>query len=170
MKQFVRQSQYFLPAILLVFLLAPISTLHAETLKEAIAKVLDNHDRILAAKADLSASKTRMDETFATSWAPTLTTTTHFGHERRMNKASGLDTDMGSRELDFSVTQRVWDWGQAFADVEVTRYLKKQMEEVLDLTSQTLILDAVTSYYNLDRTKKMVIFCQQIGREHQASG
>ncbi|MBF0358367.1 MAG: TolC family protein [Magnetococcales bacterium] len=161
MKYLVRQNKYLLPAFLLVFLLAPISTLHAETLKEAIAKVLDDHDRILAAKADLSASKTRMDETFANSWAPTLTTTTHYGHERRMSKASAANTDMESRELDFSITQRVWDWGQAFADVEVTRYQKMQMEETLDLTRQALVLDAISSYYNLDRTQKMVSFASK---------
>jgi TolC family type I secretion outer membrane protein len=172
MKQFVRHSQYLLPAIFLVFLLAPISTLHAETLKEAIAQVLDDHDRILAAKADLSASKNRMDESFATSWAPTQTTTTHYGQERRMSKASAsaADTDLETRETDFSITQRVFDWGQAFADVEVTRYMKMQMEEALDLTSQALVLDAISSYYNLDRTQKMVTFATKSAENIKRQG
>jgi TolC family type I secretion outer membrane protein len=145
----------------LILATAPISNIHAETMRSAVDKMLANHDRILAAKADLAASENRMDETFANSWMPALDVTTHYGHERRMQKAVGTDTDMESRELDLTLTQRVWDWGQAFADMEAGRYQKKQMVEAMDLARQTLVLDAITSYYNLDRTKKMVDFAEK---------
>jgi TolC family type I secretion outer membrane protein len=145
----------------LILASTPVANLHAETIQAAVKTMLVNHDRILAAKADLSASENRMDETFANSWMPALDVTTHYGHERRMQKAVGTDTDMESREMDLTLTQRVWDWGQAFSDMEAGRYQKKQMVEALDLARQTLVLDAVTSYYNLDRTKKMVEFAKK---------
>ena len=148
-------------AVFVALMFVPLSNLHAETIQEALGKMLSNHDRILAAKADLTASENRMDETFANSWMPTLDITTHYGHERRMQKAVGTDTDMESRELDLTLTQRVWDWGQAFSDMEAGRFQQKQMVEAMDLARQTLVLDAVTSYYNLDRTTKMVGFARK---------
>ncbi|MBF0445116.1 MAG: TolC family protein [Magnetococcales bacterium] len=145
----------------LIVVFTTISALHAETLQEAIDKVLDTHDKILAAKADLKASKSRVKESKANNWAPALTLTTHYGHEMLMEKAPGTNTDMESREFDISVTQRLIDWGQASATIDVSRQQKHQMEEALDLARQGLILDAISSYYNLDRTKKMVIFASK---------
>ncbi|MBF0380070.1 MAG: TolC family protein [Magnetococcales bacterium] len=158
------RNKFLIPlaiVIQLAVVFTSVSVLHAETLQEAIDKVLDSHDKILAAKADLKASKSRVKESKANSWAPALTLTTHYGHEMLMKKAPGTDTDMESREFDISITQRLLDWGQAAATIDVTLQQKHQMEEALDLARQTLILDAITSYYNLDRTKKMVVFAQK---------
>jgi outer membrane protein, adhesin transport system len=151
-----------LPVVFSVaFFLAPFSMVHAETLQEAVGRVLDTHDRVAAAKADLSASKSRVKETFANSWTPQLEVASHLGFDIQSQQASAANSEMVFRELDFTLTQRLWDWGKANADIAVTKHTQGQMEAGLDLARQTLILDAVTAHINLTRSQKMVDYATE---------
>ncbi|MBF0191079.1 MAG: TolC family protein [Magnetococcales bacterium] len=141
--------------------LAPDSSVRAETLREAVDGILQRHDRILAAKADVGASDERVSERFKTSFLPTLSLTGHYGHERRMQKSLGTSTDMESRELDVRLTQLLWDFGKANAAVDVARLQKDQTVAALDTAQQNLILDAATAYYQLRRTNNVLRYARQ---------
>ncbi|MBF0271568.1 MAG: TolC family protein [Magnetococcales bacterium] len=141
--------------------LTPDSSVRAETLREAVDGILQRHDRILAARADVSASDERVSERFKTSFLPTLSLTGHYGHERRMQKSPGTNTDMESRELDVRLTQLLWDFGKANAAVDVARLQKDQTVAALDTAQQNLILDAATAYYQLRRTNNVLRFARQ---------
>ncbi|MBF0447122.1 MAG: TolC family protein [Magnetococcales bacterium] len=147
--------------IIPMVVLVPFTNLYAETVQEAVEKVISGHDRILAVKADLSASESRVKQTIATSWTPEFNVSTHFGAEAQSNQASGANTDLYSRELDFKLTQRVWDWGKADADISVSQSTRSQMQASLDAASQLLMLDAVTAYIGLKRSQKLVEYARQ---------
>ncbi|MBF0418817.1 MAG: TolC family protein [Magnetococcales bacterium] len=133
----------------------------AETLREAVEALLQRHDRILAAKSDLEAVGERKDQVFRSTFLPNLTVTTHVGEDRNSNRTTQPDTNMISREMDVAVKQLLFDFGKGMADVEVQDNQQRQMRAALDNVSQTLILDAVSSYLNLDRAAKVLEFAKK---------
>lgn len=134
---------------------------YAETLQEAVEKVLVSHDRVLAAKADFAASNNRVSEMVANSWAPQFDLTTHIGREAQSNQAGGANTDLVSREMDLKLTQRVLDWGKATADIAASRFSAEQMADGLEIAKQAMILDTVSAFINLLRTQQMVDYAQE---------
>ncbi|MBF0454560.1 MAG: TolC family protein [Magnetococcales bacterium] len=149
-----------LAVISAVVVFSPFSGASAETLQEAVLKVLGSHDRIQAAKADFAAFETRVHEAFANNWTPQFELTTHVGAEAQSSQASGANSELYSRELDLKLTQRLWDWGQGTALVQAAEQTKKQYEAGLIDATQVLTLDAVVSYINLKRTEKMVQYAK----------
>lgn len=147
--------------VALTLSLLPLSGLHAETLREAVIQVLETHDRILAAKADLSASDSRVHESFANSWAPRFDLLTHLGREVKGQKVPGTNTTAVSREVDLTLTQRIWDGGLATANLNVAKETRSQMKAGLDVAGQAMILDSVSAYINLRRAKQMVGYAEQ---------
>lgn len=141
--------------------LTPVLDARAETLREAVEGILQKHDRIMAAKADVNASDERVTERFKSSFLPTLSVTSHYGHERRMQKAPGTNTDLESREVDVKLTQLLWDFGKANATVEVARWQKEQMQAAMVTAQQALMLDATTAFYNLQRANKVLKLARQ---------
>ncbi|MBF0144609.1 MAG: TolC family protein [Magnetococcales bacterium] len=133
----------------------------AETLQEAVETVLQQHDRIHAARSDLDAAGARKDQVLRATFTPTVTMTSHVGHERQSSQTSGPDTDMTSRELDLAVKQLLFDFGKGLADVEVQDKQRQQMQAALENVNQTLILDAVTSFLNLNRATKVLDFAKK---------
>lgn len=134
---------------------------YAETLREAVEAILQRHDRILAAKSDLEASGERKDQVFRSTFLPTLTVSSHVGEDRNSNRTTQPDTNMISREVDVAVKQLLFDFGKGMADVAVQDNQQRQMHAALDNVSQTLILDAASSYLNLDRATKVLEFAKK---------
>ncbi|MBF0342240.1 MAG: TolC family protein, partial [Magnetococcales bacterium] len=148
-------------ALAMVAFLTPDSLLRAETLREAVEGILQRHDRVLAAQADLSASDERVSERFKNSFLPTMSVIGNYGYERRMQKAPGLDTKLEPRELDVRLTQLLWDFGKANAAVDVARLQKDQNEAALENARQNLMLDAATAYYQMRRAKMVLEYASQ---------
>lgn len=148
-------------ALALVSVLALSFSSRAESLQEAVETLLKQHDRILAAQADLDAAGERKDQVMRTAFMPNMTVSSHFGKERQSNQTAGPDTDMNSRELDLAVRQLLFDFGKGMADVSVQDKGQQQMRAALENANQTLILDAVSSYLNLVRTVKVLEFAKQ---------
>lgn len=140
----------------LVALAAPAT---AETLQEAVTRVLEAHERVQAAAADVASSRERIEETFGTNWYPQLDVTVDYGHERQMNKPS--DTDYDFTQLDMTVTQRLWDFGGVKADMEVARATHRQYQQTLESVRQSLILEAVTAFHNVRRSRLMLGYARR---------
>ncbi|MBF0437656.1 MAG: TolC family protein [Magnetococcales bacterium] len=145
----------------LVVCLTPGSNVQAETLREAVEGILQRHDRILAAKADVSASGERAEERFKTSFTPTMNVSGHYGQERRAQMAPGTSTNLASREMDIRFTQLLWDFGKANAGVEVARIQKEQLDAAVEVAQQSLMLTATTAYYQLRKSNNVQKFAQQ---------
>ncbi|MBF0261430.1 MAG: TolC family protein [Magnetococcales bacterium] len=133
----------------------------AETLRSAVEGVLQRHDRVLAAKADVGAGEERVSETFKSGFLPTLTLSGQYGHERRMQKAPGTDTDLQPREFDVRLSQLLFDFGKAYAAVDVARLNKDQLLADLETAQQNLILDTATAYYQMRKTNDVLKYSKQ---------
>ncbi|MEO5346572.1 MAG: TolC family protein [Magnetococcus sp. YQC-9] len=141
--------------------MTPAGQADAETLRGAVESVLQRHDRVLAAKADVSAGEERVSETFKAGFLPTLTLTGQYGHERRMQKAPGTNTDLEPRELDVRLSQLLFDFGKAYAAVDVARLNKDQLLADLETAQQNLILDSASAYYQMRKTTDVLKYSKQ---------
>ncbi|MBF0296148.1 MAG: TolC family protein [Magnetococcales bacterium] len=148
-------------ALVACALMVPFSAPRAETLREAVERILERHDRIQAAESDMLASDERVKERFLTSYLPSVSVTANHGHHRRMQKAGGAETDMEPRELDLRMTQLLWDFGKSGANVDVARKQREQMRAAMETARQALIMDAATAYYQLRKANNIIKFAKQ---------
>lgn len=131
----------------------------AASLFEEVEGLVEDHKRIKAAEADAEAARenTRVARG---DWFPSLGVTTNYGAERQVNEVSS-DTSLNPRELNFSLTQLLWDFGGTNASVDRALLQFRQAESTLSATRQNVILDAVTAYLDVLRRRKLVDFAQQ---------
>lgn len=144
---------------LLTGVFAAVPAQAAESLVDAVKTVLSRHERLLAAQSDYEMGEERVEESFSNSWFPLMNLTVNKGYERQMNKPTNSEYSFG--EVDIKFTQRLYDWGKASADLHVAELTREQYQETVEMTRQALILEAVSAYYNLRRTKKVVDFATQ---------
>lgn len=130
---------------------APITSIKAEEIETVLPYVVDNHDRVRAAEARLTAARNRAREALG-DWYPTLSQTANAGHERQQNDG-GDDSSTGFNEYDISLTQLLWDFGSTNAAIDKARLQVEEARYSLIETKQSLILEAITAYMNLVRAR-----------------
>lgn len=128
----------------------------AESLESLLPYVIENHDRVRASKARLTAARNRAREALG-SWYPTLSQTANAGHERQQNDNSA-DTSSGFHEWDISLTQLLWDFGSTNAAIDKARLKIEEARYGLIETRQSLILEAITAYMNAIRSNAALKF------------
>lgn len=128
----------------------------AENIDSVLPYVVDNHDRVRAAEARLTAARNRAREALG-DWYPTLGQTANAGHERQQNDG-GDDTSTGFHEYDISLTQLLWDFGSTNASIDKARLQVEEARYSLIETKQALILEAITAYMNLVRANATLKF------------
>ncbi|MDA0998455.1 MAG: TolC family outer membrane protein, partial [Proteobacteria bacterium] len=121
--------------------------------------VIENHDRLKAAKAKLTTARNKAREALG-GWFPTIDQTANFGHEAQNNDAS-RDTRIGFSEYDISLKQLLWDFGSTNAGVEKARLQVEEAQFTLRSTRQSLILESITAYMNLIRQHKVLAFARE---------
>ncbi|MHA1597556.1 MAG: TolC family protein [Alphaproteobacteria bacterium] len=122
----------------------------AEPLKELLPGFLDGNNLMKAAKADVETARQSMKATMG-GWYPALDVTAHYGKEDQQKPNETADTSMVSREADFTVTQRLYDFGATSASVRSAELSHEQARAVLTSTRSSLLLRAVTAYANVVR-------------------
>ncbi len=126
------------------------SNAHADSLGDLLPEFIDGHNLIKAAKSDVSAAKETADAAMS-GWYPALSITGTQGIEKQ-NKPSGTDDQrLISREIDFTVTQRIWDGGATSSSVRTAELSHEQAEAVFTSTKSSLLLRAFTAYANVIR-------------------
>jgi outer membrane protein, adhesin transport system len=130
----------------------------AEPLKDSIAALLKSHQRIQAARADV-ASAGEGAQVARKAFLPTLDITTHYGFEEQ-RKDNADNTHMPSRELDFKVTQLLYDFGSTSIGKQQAELAVSQAEVILDATEQGLILEAVSAHLGLISANEIVNFAK----------
>jgi adhesin transport system outer membrane protein len=147
LKPFIYTSSIAIACSLAVCLSTP---LQAETLPELIPEFLGNHNLIKAATSDVTAAK----ETALAArggWYPALSVTMTGGSEQQ-NKPTGSDnSNMVSRQSDFTVTQRLWDGGATRSAVRTANLSELQSEAILKTTKSSLLLRGFSAYMNVIR-------------------
>ena len=139
------------------------SPLHAQSLAQGqesqLERAVENHDRVMAAQADVVAAQRRAREAVG-DWFPVLTPTANYGFERQ-RKDEADDTTMPFKEFDLSLSQLLWDFGKTNALVETARLNLRKAEATLATVRQDLILEAVTAHVNLNRSNLVLDFAKQ---------
>lgn len=136
-----------------------IPTIKAEEIGVVLPYVVDNHDRVRAAEARLTAARNRAREALG-DWFPTLGQTANAGHERQQNDG-GDDSSTGFNEYDITLTQLLWDFGSTNAAIDKARLQVEEARYSVIETKQSLILEAITAYMNLVRARATVGFATE---------
>jgi len=151
-----------LTALVLVSFVAtgiPAADAPAATLSELLPKLVKDHNRIKSAESSVGAAKERIREARGALF-PTLNVVAFAGSEQ-YNKPEADDTRYVTREVDFTVTQRLFDFGATDSAVHSVRLNFDLAKKTLALTRQSLILEATTAYLNVFRSKEALEFALQ---------
>ncbi|MEQ8321223.1 MAG: TolC family protein [Rhodospirillales bacterium] len=156
-RMIARAAAAFVLAVAVLCASAP-SPAQAEDLETLLPYVIENHDRVRASKARLTAARNRAREALG-AWYPTLGQTANAGHERQQND-NGSDSSTGFNEWDISLTQLLWDFGATNAAVDKARLQVEEARYNLIETRQSLILEAITAYLNVIRSHAALGFAK----------
>ena len=132
----------------------------AESLRPLIAGLLDGHNLIDAAQSDLKAAAENVEVAYG-GWYPALDVTSHAGYEQQIKPGGTEDTRMPSKELDVTVTQKLWDFGATGSAIRSAKLTRSQAEASLQAARQNLALRGVVAYLNVLRASRIVEFAQR---------
>lgn len=123
------------------------------------ADVIENHDRILASRADVDAASERSIEALG-GWYPELNVSGSL--ERYRLERTDQDTVIApAQSLSATITQMLWDFGSTNAAIERARLEHVQAEIGLVRTRQDLIAEALSAYISLIQSADVVVFAKR---------
>ncbi|WP_181905192.1 TolC family outer membrane protein [Aestuariispira insulae] len=121
--------------------------------------LVSNHNLIEAARSDLSAAQERY-QVARGGYYPEFETTSNWGHEYQTKPADD-NTSLAFSEADFSITQRLYDFGATDATIDAAKLTVRQYEAQLTSTEQTLLLRGLTAYTNVARAKEAIGYAER---------
>ncbi|MEP5717707.1 MAG: TolC family protein, partial [Alphaproteobacteria bacterium] len=116
----------------------------AQSLPDALLDLIENHDRINAAKNSLNAATSRIRETRG-AWFPELEIDINNGFQKRANPGT-QDTTKKFNETSLSVTQLLWDFGKTDTDIDISRKNRESAAINLNQVRQDLVLEGIVAY------------------------
>ena len=131
----------------------------AQDLTEKLSGLLAKHERLMAAKEDVTASKRALEESIG-DWLPTLDLTANVGTEVQ-KKPDAVDTDKGISNVELSASQLLYDFGKTGASIDTAKLTLRQSRLTLESTRQGLILEASQAYINLLTSIQSLGFAKQ---------
>jgi len=114
----------------------------ADLLNE-LTQVVDSHDRVLAANAQLEEAEERLNEAYGV-YYPVLEGTSSVGRERRLNPGAE-NTTLSARELSLTLTQSVYDFGASSSTVDLAKLGVSRAEAVVGQVRQDILLEALAA-------------------------
>ncbi|MCF8483501.1 MAG: TolC family outer membrane protein [Rhodospirillum sp.] len=147
-----------LSGVVLGLALGPLPAM-AESLQTLLPPVVQNHDRLAAARASVNAAEHRARETLG-AWFPTLSLDANYGFEEQV-RPNADNTELDVWELDVTLTQLLWDFGASNGEIEAARLAMGQSKALYDAARQQLILEAAQAYVNLLRSARILDIAQQ---------
>ncbi len=129
----------------------------AESLREALATLAKDHKRMHAANADLKAAEENVEVAFG-DWYPALDFTANIGHEEQQKPTGSDDTNFVPRNLETTITQKLWDFGSTNSAIRRAKLTYRQSLATRDATQQTVLLEGLTAYLNVLRASKLTNF------------
>lgn len=145
--------------VLIGFVAGVVNTATAETLYDSLTALVANHKRLKAAKSDHESAKSGAEVAFG-AWYPTLDITAHYGYEIQ-RKDEGVDnTHMPTREIDFKVTQLLYDFGSTGDTIEQSDLTVSQTEVIYEATKQALLLEAISAHLGIISASEILRFAR----------
>lgn len=128
-------------------------------IRSLLVQVLEQHDRILAARNQFTAAEEQTSVARG-AYFPNLGVTALQGRERRSlpNVERTLENP---RELNFTLTQRVYDFGARESQVDTSDLQRDRADMVVNATEQQVLLEALSAYVDLVRARRVLEFARE---------
>ena len=150
----------YLPAIIVSAFGVYGTPVQAEGLSELLPKLIESHNLVKAAEADLDAAEEGVKEARGGLY-PTLSVTGTYGHEKQKKPTGTDDTDFASREIDFTFTQLIWDFGSVNSQIRSRKISVDVAKQALESQRQNLMLTAISAYLNVRRAHNALRFARE---------
>ncbi len=131
----------------------------AATLSGELLPLLSKHERVVAAKQDMIASKRALEEAVG-AWLPTVDLTFNKGQEVQ-KKPAAADTDEDIQNFELSATQLIYDFGKTGSSIDTAKLTLDQSKLSLETVKQGLVMEAAQAYVNLFTTIKTLSLAKQ---------
>ncbi|HCS70160.1 MAG TPA: hypothetical protein DIW51_09355 [Rhodospirillaceae bacterium] len=131
----------------------------AQSLPDALLDLIENHDRINAAKNSLNAATSRIRETRG-AWFPELEIDINNGFQKRANPGT-QDTTKKFNETSLSVTQLLWDFGKTDTDIDISRKNRESAAINLNQVRQDLVLEGIVAYIQVYSANRRLTLSRQ---------
>lgn len=137
--------------------MAMTAPLHAETLDEALVSAYSTNPRLLAKRAELRATDEGVSSA-RSGYRPTVLLQGDVGHTNVETKArTGTDSESSNpRAISLSAIQPLYTGGRTDAEIRAAEKFVEAGRADLQVTEQTVMLDAVTAYLNVLRDQSEV--------------
>ena len=131
----------------------------AAALDEILTELVDNHNQVKAAEDDLFSTRDRARVALG-DWFPTLDITADFGREAQWKpKADGKP--LMRKEVDLTLTQRLWDFGEVNSAVRIARLNVEASQIFLAAQRQDILLQGVKAYLDVKRAVDVLTFSRR---------
>lgn len=155
----IRTCRYILMGLLAFFVSAPACLAQQPTslkLPELVSYLLENHERIQAAEANVESAESLTDKARA-AWLPSLDLVVDGGHEAiDKSMAHNTATSKFRNEQDLTLTQKVYDFGETSGNIGIFSALTEESKARLEQTRQDLMTQGVRAYLSVIRGREMV--------------
>ena len=131
----------------------------AQSLPDILLDLIENHDRINAAKNSLNAATSRIRETRG-AWFPELEIDINNGFQKRANPGT-QDTTKKFNETSLSVTQLLWDFGKTDTDIDISRKNRESAAINLNQVRQDLVLEGIVAYIQVYSANRRLTLSRQ---------
>ncbi len=145
--------------VLLSAFFLPASHLKAETLGEMLQGFVEEDNTVKAAQSGVKAARERYRAAMG-GWYPNFSMTAFIGREDQ-NKPEADDTSLTTKEMDFSITQRLWDGGLTSSAVRAARLTVAQSRASLDVARVDALLKGVQAYVLLQKAVTVLDFSER---------
>lgn len=137
----------------------PTKNIAGQSIESLIADAIENHDRVLGARADLETAKRKARVTLG-AWFPRFDATVDYGWEHQ-KKHEAKTTSLPFEEYDLKFSQLLWDFGKTNAAVRKSAVEVTKSETALRRVSNDILLEAIKAYANLIRANNVVGFARR---------
>lgn len=132
----------------------------ADELTDRLTALLDSHQRIMAAEADLVAAMASADVARG-GYYPTASVTANFGNEQITTRNTNTETSMAQREVDLNLTQTLYDFGVTDATVDSALLVVNQADTALRQTKQEVLLEALSAELRIASARRVLDYQTQ---------
>ncbi len=143
--------------------MAAVPFAQADTLEDALARLLANHPKISAAKQNLKAKQEDKTGSYS-AYYPQLAVNGNAGYEHTSSpsrRASGdgpLSTDTETGEV--SLTENIWDGNKREATVTAAGLQQDVAQITVDTTLQDVLLEGIVAYHEVLRETSLIEIAQ----------
>jgi len=146
-------------ALALVVLGSTPLEVRAEPLKESLELLLKTHKRLLAADADQKKAEEEAEAAWK-DWFPNFSATANYGYEKQDKPTGTVDTSLHPRNLEFSLTQKVWDFGETNANIRRAKLAHDKATLTRKSSEQAVLLEGIQAHLGIIRDQKLLEFAE----------